>query len=91
MGLVGYDWAPQGVDVATRQRPTLERHAPDAKGYIWQQGGALAAECLATGRELLVTPQQALHVLEIITAARESQESGRRVALTSSFRWPIVT
>lgn len=91
MGLVGYDWAPQGVDVATRQQPNLERHATDAKGYIWQQGAALAAECLATGRELLVTPEQALHVLEIITGARESQQTGKRIALTSTFRWPMVS
>ncbi|HEU0037678.1 MAG TPA: Gfo/Idh/MocA family oxidoreductase, partial [Verrucomicrobiae bacterium] len=81
MGLVGYDWAPQGVDLATHQQPKLERHATDAEGYIWQQGAALAAECLATGKELLVTPEQALHVLEIITAARESQETGRRITL----------
>ena len=91
MGLVGYDWAPQGVDLATREKRDLERHATDAEGYIWQQGAALAAECLATGRELLVTPEQALHVLEIITAARESQQSGKRIALKSTFKWPIVT
>jgi len=91
MALVGYDWAPQGVDIATYKQPKLERHATDAEGYIWQQGAALAAECLTTGRDLLVTPEQALHVLDIITAARESQESGKRVALTSTFRWPIVS
>jgi predicted dehydrogenase len=91
MGLVGYDWAPQGVDVATHEKPQLERHATDAKDYIWQQGAALAAECLATGRELLVTPEQALHVLEIITGARESQKTGQRIKLTSTFRWPIVS
>ena len=91
MGLVGYDWAPQGVDVATHEQPKLERHVTDAAGYIWQQGAALAAECLATGRELLVTPEQALHVLEIITGARESQETGKRVPLSSTFRWPVVS
>jgi predicted dehydrogenase len=91
MGLVGYDWAPQGVDLATKAKPQLERHATDAQGYIWQQGAALAAECLVTGRELLVTPEQALHVLEIITAARKSQETGRRIALSSTFKWPIVS
>lgn len=89
MGLVGYDWAPLGVDLATHQQPKLERHVTDAKGYNWQQGAALAAECLATGKELLATPEHALHVLEIITAARQSQKTGRRVALTSTFRWPI--
>lgn len=91
MGLVGYDWEPHGVDLATHAHPQLERHASDAQGYIWQQGAALAAECLATGKELLVTPEQALHVLEIITAARQSQRTGKRVRLTSTFRWPIVS
>ena len=91
MGMVGYDWAPQGVELATMKSPKLERHATDAQGYIWQQGGALAAECLSTGRDLLVTPEQALHVLEIITAARESSATGKRIKLTSTFKWPVVS
>ena len=91
MGLVGYDWAPLGVDLATKAAPAIERHAADPGGYIWQQGAALAAECLATGKELLVTPEHALHVLEIITAARASSATGQRIDLTSAFRWPVVT
>ncbi len=91
MGLVGYDWAPQGVDFATKDSPKIERQAPDPQGYIWQQGAALAAESLATGRELLVTPEQALHVLEIITAARESSATGKRIPLSSTFKWPVVS
>jgi predicted dehydrogenase len=79
------------VDLATHEQPKLERQATDAKGYIWQQGAALAAECLSTGKELLVTPEQALHVLEIITSARESQQTGKRIELTSTFKWPIVS
>jgi predicted dehydrogenase len=90
MGMVGYDWEPQGVEVATMAQPKLVRHATDAQGYIWQQGAALAAECLSTGKELLVTPEQALHVLEIITAARESDATGRHVDLKSTFKWPVV-
>jgi predicted dehydrogenase len=90
MGMLGYDWAPLGVELATQKSPKLERHATDAQGYVWQQGAALAAECLVTGRELLVTPEQALHVLEIITAARESSATGRRIPLVSTFQWPIV-
>ena len=91
MGLVGYDWEPLGVDLATKESPMLERHVTDAQGYIWQQGAVLAAECLATGKELLVTPEQALHVLEIIIAARESSRTGQHIALTSTFKWPIVS
>ena len=84
MGLVGYDWEPLGVDVATEQSPQVERSVTDSEGYRWQIGAALAAECLVTGKELLVTPEQALHVLEIITAARESHATGSRVALKVS-------
>jgi hypothetical protein len=47
--------------------------------------------CGSVSKELLVTPEQALHVLEIITAARESSATGRRVKLMSTFKWPIVT
>jgi predicted dehydrogenase len=77
--------------LATKDSPELQRHVTDAQGYIWQQGAILAAECLVTVKELLVTPEQALHVLEIITAARESSATGKRIALTSTFKWPIVT
>lgn len=91
LGLVGYDWAPLGVDLGTHKQPKLERHVVDTEGYVWQQGAALAAECLVTGKELLVTPEQALHVLEIITGARASQETGKRIALTSTFKWPILS
>ncbi len=90
MRLVGYDWAPQAVELATHDRPRPQRYATEAKGYLWQQGAALAAECLVTGKELLATPEHALHVLEIITAARESHRTGRRMELTSTFKWPVV-
>jgi hypothetical protein len=88
--LAGYDWAPLGVDLATKDSPTLERRVTDAQGYIRQQGAAVAAECLVVGKELLVTAEQALHVSEIITAARESSTTGKRIALTSTFKWPLV-
>ena len=90
LGLVGYDWEPLGVDIATTESPKMERQVTDAQGYRWQIGAALAAECLVTGKELLVTPEHALHVLEIITAARESQASGKRIQLASTFKWPVV-
>lgn len=51
----------------------FQRHATDAAGYMWQQGASLVAECLATGKEPLFTPEHALHVLDIIVSARESQ------------------
>jgi hypothetical protein len=48
------------------------------------------AESLATGTEPLIAAEHALHVLEIIEAARASGQSGRKVPLVSTFKWPVV-
>ena len=91
MGLVGYDWEPLGVDLATDEvAGHSTRHVTDAEGYVWQQGASLVAECLATGKEPLFTPEHALHVVDIICAARESQATGRRIDLKSTFKWPVI-
>jgi predicted dehydrogenase len=90
MKLAGYDWGPHGVDVSTEAAPAWKRHAGEKHDYVWQNGASLVAECLATGKEPLVTPEHALHVVEIMTAARESQKTARHIALTSKFKWPIV-
>ncbi len=90
MGMVGYDWAPLGVDLATKETPKLTRYATDPQGYAWQIGACLAAESLATGREMLVKPEHSIHVLDIICSARESSRTGRRVELGSTFPWPVI-
>jgi predicted dehydrogenase len=91
IGLVGYDWEPRGVDVATATEPVFKRHATEKGNFVWQMGASLAAESLVTGKALLITPEHALHVLEVIQATRESQETGRRIALRSTFKWPVVS
>ncbi len=91
MKLAGYDWGPHGVDLATAGEPGFKRHAADKGGYTWEGGAALCAECLATGNEPLFTPEHALHVVEIITGARLSQETGRHIPLKSTFKWPVVS
>ncbi len=91
MGLVGYDWAPLAVDLATKDAPDIVRHCTEPNDYVWQQGASLVAECLATGKETLFQPEHSIHVLDIICAARESQKSGRRIDLTTTFKWPIVS
>jgi predicted dehydrogenase len=57
---------------------------------VWEQGASVIAEALATGKEPLIAAEHALHVLEIIEAARESQASAKRVELTSTFKWPVI-
>ncbi len=90
MNLVGYDWAPFGVDMATVDNEKTVRYVPDPGPYVWQQGASVISESLVTGIEPLINAEHALHVLEVMQAARESQETGKRVALQSTFPYPVV-
>lgn len=90
MSLVGYDWAPFGVDLATRDHEETQRFATDAEGYVWEQGATVVAESLVKKTEPRINVEHALHVLEIMEAARESERSGKRIDLQSVFKWPIV-
>jgi predicted dehydrogenase len=90
MALIGYDWAPLGVDLATSWTEPAKRLSTDAESYAWEQGASVVAECLATGKEPLITANHALHVLEIIEAARASGQNGQRIQLKSSFAWPLI-
>lgn len=90
MHLIGYDWKPFGVDMATKDNEQTVRYATDPETYVWQQGASVIAESLATGKEPLIAAEHSLHVLEIIEAARQSQASGKRITLHSVFKWPVV-
>jgi predicted dehydrogenase len=90
MGLVGYDWAPFGVDLATTDAETPVRYVEDAGTYVWQQGASVIAESMVTGTEPLIAAEHALHVLEIIEAARASGMNGQKIQLQSTFKWPVV-
>ena len=91
MGLVGYDWEPLGVDLASETEPHYQRHATDAEGYIWQKG-AYAGVRNSGHREGAPVHTRARaarcgnHLLR-----RESQATGKRVDLKSTFKWPVVS
>ncbi len=90
MGLVGYDWAPFGVDLATADHEKPERFVPDPKDYVWQQGASVISQALVEQTEPLIAAEHALHVLEVIEATRESAVAGKKVELVSTFKFPVV-
>lgn len=90
MSLVGYDWAPFGVDMATVDNEKTVRYVPDPGAYVWEQGASVISESLATHMEPLINAEHALHVLEVMEAARESQATGKRITLKSVFPYPVV-
>lgn len=90
MSMVGYDWAPNGVDLITKEHEQTQRFVPDPGKYVWQEGASVIAESMVKGTEPLINAEHALHVLEVIEATRESQKSGKRIDIQSSFKWPVV-
>jgi predicted dehydrogenase len=90
MSLVGYDWSPHGVDLVTHDHETAQRFVPDPETYVWQEGATVISQSLINGTEPLIAAEHALHVLEIIEAARKSGDTGKRISLVSKFKWPVV-
>jgi predicted dehydrogenase len=90
MRLIGYDWEPKGVvlDSSATSLPVL--HQKEDEGYQWQEGATKISEALVNNTEPRINAEHALHVLEIIEAARKSSDAGLRISLKSSFSWPLV-
>lgn len=90
MGMIGYDWAPFGVELATSWTDPPKIYEEDTKGYVWQEGASVISEALVKGIEPRIAAEHALHVLEIIEAARASSATGKKIMLESTFKWPMV-
>ncbi len=90
MRLIGYDWETNGVMLDTDWEKPPVLVSADKGGYVWQEGANVVGESLLTGVEPKINVEHALHVLEIIEAARKSQVTGMRIKLKSKFKWPVV-
>jgi predicted dehydrogenase len=90
MRLIGYDWETNGVMLDTNWDKPAELMSTDKGGYEWQEGARVTGESIITGVEPKINVEHALHVLEIIEAARKSSASGMKVKLKSAFPWPVV-
>lgn len=90
MRLIGYDWETNGVMLDTSWDKPAVLVSTDKGGYEWQEGARVTGESIITGVEPRINVEHALHVLEIIEAARKSQATGMRIKLKSKFKWPMV-
>jgi predicted dehydrogenase len=91
MRLIGYDWETNGVALDTsKTNGNEELLCTDKGGYQWQEGAKVVGEAMLKGTEPRINVEHALHVLEIIEAARKSSDTGMKIKLQSTFKWPIV-
>lgn len=90
MRLIGYDWETNGVSMDTSETEPPKLLCTDKGGYEWQEGARVVGESMVKKTEPRINVEHALHVLEIIEAARRSSEQGVRIQLKSTFPWPMV-
>ena len=90
MRLIGYDWETNGVMMDLHWDKPAELVCTEKGGYEWQEGARVVGESLVNGTEPRINVEHALHVLEIIEAARKSSATGMKIKLKSKFPWPIV-
>jgi predicted dehydrogenase len=90
MRLIGYDWETNGVMLDNSWDEPAKLYAEDSEGYEWQEGARVTGESIVKGIEPKINVEHALHVLEIIEAARKSSATGMKVKLTSKFKWPMM-
>lgn len=90
MRLIGYDWETNGVMLDTDWEKPPVLVSTDKGGYVWQEGANVVGESLLTNVEPKINVEHALHVLEIIEAARKSQATGQRIKLKSKFPFPVI-
>jgi predicted dehydrogenase len=90
MRLIGYDWETNGVVLDNSETEPAQLLETEKGGYEWQEGARVTAESIVTGKEPRINVEHALHVLEIIEAARKSSDTGMKIKLKSRFPWPMV-
>jgi predicted dehydrogenase len=90
MRLIGYDWETTGVILDDSPTEPAKLYVTETEGYEWQEGARVTGESIVKGTRPKINVEHALHVLEIIEAARKSSATGMKVKLESSFPWPLV-
>jgi predicted dehydrogenase len=88
--LVGYDWETNGVYLDNSETEPAQLLATERGGYEWKEGATVMGESLLTGIKPKITTEHALHVLEIIEAARLSSATGKKISMKSTFTWPMM-
>jgi predicted dehydrogenase len=90
MTMGGYDWDPRDVKVYGPDIQGGQIRSSDQGSYTWYSGAADVAECLASGRQPMLSAEHAVHVLEVMLAVQRAAETGRRVPIESRFAWLLI-
>jgi predicted dehydrogenase len=83
--LQGDDWEPRGHEVFRNGDGCWTQYDEPDPTWSWADGLRHLVDCVANGTRPLVTPEHALHVLEVLIAARAAAADGRARDVSSRF------
>jgi hypothetical protein len=86
--MLGDDWDPDGYELWQNSAGAWQVFKETAPDWPWTDGLRHLVECIRQGSRLLITPEHALHVLEIMLNAQQSGREGRAIPIESSFMPP---
>jgi predicted dehydrogenase len=86
--MLGDDWDPDGYEMWQNRAGCWQVFKETDVNWPWTDGLRHLVECIRQGIKPLVTPEQALHVLEIMLQAQASGRDGQAKPVHSRFTPP---
>ena len=86
--MLGDDWDPDGYELWQNSAGAWQVFKETAPDWPWTDGLRHLVECIQQIRRPLVTPEHALHVLEIMLKAQQAAREGRAIPIESTFTPP---
>ena len=86
--MLGDDWDPDGYELWQNAAGAWHVFKETAPDWPWTDGLRHLVECIGQGTRPMVTPEHALHVLEIMLKAQQSGREGRAIPIESGFTPP---
>ena len=83
--MLGDDWAPEGYELWLNKVGAWQYFYETDPHWSWTDGLRHLVECIQKGTRPLVTPDHALHVLDIMLAAQASGRDGQAKEIRTSF------
>ena len=84
----GDDWDPDGYELWQNSVGAWQLFKETTPDWPWTDGLPHTVESLIAGKEPMVPPTHARHVLEIMLKARQSAREGRAMTIESTFKLP---
>lgn len=86
--MLGDDWDPDGYEFWDNRVGAWQCYRETHPDWPWTDGLRHLVDCLRRNQELLTTPRHALHVLDVLLAARRSARTGRAEPVSTRFHPP---